>query len=178
MNASLLRPVLALALLGSVAGCASTRPTTPAPPADLQVQVNVPPTWRPMIDDDAAETLASLLRTEFRRHGYKGHIVYREHRDPIDDSLPLLTVNLAEWRLSRTGNAECLFNARLRNAAGEDTDLGMVASTEFTTLRGRVGFGRTLEIADALERAARDALRDLHRRVADSGQVPDLVRKR
>lgn len=130
-----------------------------------------------MIDDDAAETLASILRSEFRRNGYKGNIVYVPHFDQVQETVPTLTVNLAEWRLSRTGNAECLFNARLRTADGQDADLGMVTSMDFTPLRGRPGIGRAYEVADSLERAAVDAMRDLFRRTADTGQVPNLIRR-
>lgn len=178
MKSFLLARLLPVLLaLGLLSGCATGPAGKPTPPPDLQVQVNVPPSWRPMLDDDAAETLASLLRAEFRRSGYTGNIVYLRAHETPQDAVPLLTVNLAEWRLSRTGNAECLFNARLRNATGEDTDLGMVTSTDFTSLRGRVGMGRALELADSLERAALDAMRDLYRLVADTGQVPNLARR-
>lgn len=177
MTRTIFRCFFALLCCGLFAGCASAGSDRKPLAADLQVQVVVPPTWRPIHDDDTAEAFALLLIREFRSHGYRGRIVHREHPGAVDDASPLLTVSLAQWRIGRLGDPECLFNARLLNSAGENIDLGMFVSSGFTSLRARPGYGRPLEMAYALEHAARDAVRDLFRRVAESGQVPNLIRK-
>lgn len=178
MNMVIPRLVLAVICTGLAAGCSSPARSTPAPPADLQVQVDVPPLWRPIVNDDVAEALAGILRDRFRRAGYQGRILYLAPLDEAAPNRPLLTLALTEWRLSRTGNAECLFTARLRTSAGE-TDLGMFSSTQFAWVResGRIGALRAYAVADALEDAAGDAMRDLYRRLADTGQVPGLSRR-
>lgn len=177
MNTTLSRCLPALLCAGLLVGCASVRSGAKSPPADLQVQVVVPPGWHPMHADDAAEAFALLLIQEFRSHGYRGNVVHRGYAELVDGSAPLLTVSLAEWRIGRLGDPECLFNARLRNTTGKDFDLGMFVGSSFTSMRSRTGYGGPLALADALEQAARDAVRDLFRRVAETGQIPELGRK-
>lgn len=164
-----------LAVLG-LAGCTTPATVEPTPPPDLQVQVNLPPRWHPLVEDDVAETLISLVHSEFRRVGFNGRISKLHSYDTPAEGVPLLILNVAEWRLSRSGNAECLLNARFRTATGEDVSLGMVSHSEFTALRGRSGIGRSFELADALEDAARGAIRELQRRLTEAGHLPSSVR--
>lgn len=138
---------------------------------DLQLQINVPPTWRPFLDDDIAEALASILTDTFKRRGYAGVIDFiEEHRRAPNPDLPLLTLNLIQWRIDRVGNAECTLTADLAVPGQPKRELGVVTQTQLTWIqeRGRYGF-RRFEIADALEDAATDAMRDLFKRVADTG---------
>lgn len=155
----------------------TTRAATPdakgVKAADLQLQINVPPTWRPFLDDDIADSLAGILSDTFKRRGFKGVLDYldRDRRSPNPD-LPLLTLNLMQWRIDRVGNAECTLTAELTTPGNAKRDLGIVTQTQFTWIqeRGRYGF-RRFEIADALEDAATEAMRDLFKRVADTGLV-------
>lgn len=142
--------------------------------ADLQLQINVPPTWRPFLDEDIAEALASILTDTFKRRGYAGVIDFiEEHRRAPNPDLPLLTLNLMQWRIDRLGNAECTLTADLAVPGKPKRELGVVTQTQITWIqeRGRYGF-RHFEIADALEDAATEAMRDLFKRVADTGLLP------
>jgi hypothetical protein len=174
-RALLLLPFLFAGL--ALAGCSTTSRVEPTEPPALQVQINLPPRWHPLVEDDVAETLISLVHSEFRRVGFNGRIGRVPSFESPADGVPLLILNVAEWRLSRSGNAECLLNARFRTAEGEDVPLGMVSHSEFTALRGRSGLGRPFELADALEDAARGAIRELQRRLTESGQFPAMARR-
>lgn len=182
---ALLGPALAAALLvgwlAPAALAADSAAAKPAKVADLQVQIDVPPSWRPFLDDDIADALARVLRENFRRRGYAGEIDYlsdRERRAPNPD-LPLLVVRLHEWRITRTGHAECAFTSTLR-AGAHETDLGLISNTALTWIRERNRFGLAAahDAAHAYEDAAGGAMRDLYRRVAETGRVPGLELKK
>ena len=165
-------------LSGAVAADRPTAKKEPAPPA-LQVQVDVPPAWHPLVEDDVAEALAAILERNFRQSGFDRQIAFLRLADDPQPATPLLTLRLQEWRLGRTQNAECTFTAVLR-ANGKEYDLGLFTGTRLTWVSqsGRWGFGRAHEVADALESAAREAMRDLYRKVAATHAVPDLAVKR
>jgi len=155
---------------------ASDDAAKPAPPADLQLTIGVPPTWRPFLEDDIADSLAGILQDTFKRRGYAGKIEFLSDRDPKPDpAIPLLQLELREWRISRTGNAECTLSGKLI-AAGKEHDLGLVTQTDFTWFRdhGRFGLERRLEVADALEKAATGAMRDLFKRIGETTVIPGL----
>lgn len=167
--------IAAALIAGVAAAAASARAAAPdakeVKVADLQLQINVPPTWRPFLDDDIAESLAGVLTDTFKRRGYAGVVDFLEpgRRAPNPD-LPLLTLNLIQWRIDRTGNAECTLTAELAVPGNATRNLGIVTQTQITWIqeRGRYGF-RHFEIADALEDAATEAMRDLFKRVAETG---------
>lgn len=177
MNCAILRLVCISLGLVILAGCQSAR--KPLPPADLLVQVDVSPRWQPMVDDDIAEAIGSIVRNEFRRQGYAGEVRYLRRGEAPAPGTPLLVLYVNQWRLTRANTAECVLSAKLRTAAGE-TDLGLVESNEFTWLGSgrRVGGARELEIVDAFEKSAANAIRDLYRRMADTGLVPGVTRER
>lgn len=148
----------------------------PAKPADLQVAISVPPTWRPFLDDDIAESLSGILQDTFKRRGYQGTIEFLDDQDPKPDAtIPLLRLELREWRISRTGNAECTLTGHLL-AGGKEHELGIVNQTDFVWLteHSRFGLARHMEVADALEKAANGAMRDLFKRIADTGAVANF----
>lgn len=143
---------------------------------DLQLTVNVPPSWQPFLEDDVAESLANILQDTFKRRGYTGNIQFITDRDPKPNpAIPVLNLDLREWRISRTGNAECTLSSTL-TAAGKTHDLGLVNQTDFVWLQnhGRFGLERRYEVADALEKAATGAMRDLYKRIGDTGLVTGL----
>lgn len=177
--ALLLRLLTCTALLAAAA-CASTpaRRGAEAKIADLQVQVDVPPSWYPFLDDDIADALVRVLSERFRREGYSGvidHVV--PPRAPNPD-LPLLSLRLVEWRINRTGDAVCTLSASIRAASSPgEIELGLIAHREITWIRerGRFGLARSHEVADAFEDSATGAMRELHRRIAETGAVRGLA---
>lgn len=170
--------LVAALLIGLLAAPSPARAATPDAKgmkiADLQLQINVPPTWRPFLDEDIAEALASILTDTFKRRGYAGVIDFiEENRRAPNPDLPLLTLNLMQWRIDRVGNAECTLTAELAVPGQPKRDLGIVTQTQFTWIQERGHYGlRRFEIADALEDAAADAMRDLFKRVANTGLLP------
>lgn len=168
--------VAAIALFAPLAPAADKKPA--AKPADLQVIVDVPPTWRPFLEDDIAGALFYRLKDVFGRRGYKGEIAQLTTFDAEAKDAPVLRLNLTEWRVDRTGNAQCTLTASLRTAAGEK-DLGLATGTALFWPRGdRWGLNRQMETADALEDAADSALRDLYRAVAKTGLVTGFEAKK
>jgi hypothetical protein len=65
--------LIAFALPSLDSRAASDQKTAPKP-ADLQVLIDVPPTWRPFLEDDIADALSSRLMNTFQRRGYAGKI--------------------------------------------------------------------------------------------------------
>lgn len=169
--------ILALGVHTSLSA-ATTSPQA-AKVADLQLQITVPPTWRPFLADDIADSLAGILSATFQRRGFAGVVDYiEEGRRVPNPDIPLLTLNLVEWRIDRVGNAECTLTATL-SVSGQRKDLGIVNQTQMTWIRerGRFGLARRYEVADALEDAAAGAMRDLFHRVAETGLVCGLPPK-
>lgn len=138
----------------------------------LQVQVNVPPTWRPWLEDDIADVFANRVEEVFRRHGFDGRV---ERVDPVVDELdearPLLTINLIEWRIRRSGMIECTFTASLQNG-NTVHQFGLYTTSRIRWLNAPGRFG----LARAFEDAADTALDDLAEDIARTEPIPGLRR--
>jgi hypothetical protein len=163
-----------------VAAPAADAKKSDAKPADLQVMVDVPPTWRPFLDDDIAEALFYRLRNVFKSRGYKGEVVQLTSADKEMKELPLLRLNLTEWRIDRVGNAQCTMTATLTTSAGEKS-LGLATGTAMfwpSSSGGRWSLNRQMETADALEDAADSAMREVYEAVAKSGLVRGITAKK
>jgi len=167
----------AVAALVTLAPAADTKKPAPKP-ADLQVLVNVPPSWRPFLDDDITEALFYRLKDVFRRRGYQGELAQVTTFDAGAKDVPSLQLNLTEWRVDRIGNAQCTLNATLKTAAGEKS-LGLATGTAMLWVHGnRWSFSHQVETADALEDAADSALRELYDAVAKAGLVAGIPAKK
>lgn len=164
------------ALVSLAPAAAANKPA--AKPADLQVFVSVPPTWRPFLDDDIAETLFYRLNDVFHRRGYAGEMAQLTAFDAGAKDVPTLQLYLTEWRVDHVGNAQCTLTATLKTAAGEK-NLGLASGTAMLWVHGnRWSFSRQVETADALEDAADSALRNLYDAVAKTGLVAGLPAKK
>ena len=139
----------------------------------------MPPTWRPFLDDDIAEALSSRLINTFKRQGYAGAIAQTTTADTAVKDVPRLEIRLIEWKIGRSGNADCTLNATLKTPAG-DKELGLIMGSAIFWPHdgGHWGLNRSYEVASALDDAAETALRDLFIRVAKTGAVPGLVAKK
>ncbi|HYC70418.1 MAG TPA: hypothetical protein VEB66_04370 [Opitutaceae bacterium] len=161
------------------AGAAAPREAKPAGDAALQVIVDVPPAWSPFLEDDVAEAFAYRLQETFRRQGFVGSVAHVHRLDEPVAQVPVIEIQLTEWRIDRAGQALCSFNALLRTPQGEKR-LGRVTDSAifWPSSGGRWGIQRRLEASDALEDAAERALRDLYERVAKSDLLPGAKLKR
>lgn len=147
-------------------------PDTANPSATLKVQVNVPPSWDPLLDDDIAAAFTDQVREIFQRAGHRHPVEeLRSVEDPAKAPY-LLTVNLTEWRINRAGNIACTFGATLRTPQGE-RDLGLYTNT---TMRWIGGLGRW-GLARSFEEAAVGAIRNLCDTIARSELLPGANRE-
>lgn len=174
---NILRPLslLSLAFIGVCALLASPLAAKPAAAEEpaLQAFVSVPPTFRPMLDDDIARALAYRMEETFRRQGYQGTVGFAAHPGDIKASIPVLELTLTEWRLDMTGNVQCTFSAKLTQGKAE-TNLGLFMGTgiHWTHTRDR------WRLAGAYEDSANDAMKDLYRKIATDKLLPGFELKR
>ena len=173
---------LALALATTALSGATLPATTSTPAiqtADLQVTIDVPPTWRPFLDDDVAEALAGRLISLFRKRGYSGRMVQLKAGTTAANGVPQITIRLIEWRIGRSGQADCTLSASIRSPAGEK-DLGLISSSAifWPHASGHWGLNRSYDTDNALEDAAESAMRDLYGRLVKTGLIPSLGLKK
>lgn len=137
-------------------------------PVELEVAVVLPASVDPWHSDDIEHTFARYVRDRFERAGHTGRVVRVEDRDPRAPGVPRLTLNLVEWRRSRTGNVDCTVAGEFASDAGERR-LGLASSTEL--LWGSVRTRWDLE--RAFERAGEDVVDRVYRRLRTEGLVAD-----
>lgn len=172
--------VLALetaALSGATLPAASSNPAIQT--VDLQVAIDVPPTWRPFLDDDIAEALAGRLINIFQKRGYPGRIEQLKAGTQGAQGVTQIVIRLVEWRIGRSGHADCTFSASIHSAAGEK-DLGLISSSAifWPHASGHWGLNRSYDTASALEDAAESAMRDLYGRLVKTNLLPSLASKK
>jgi hypothetical protein len=152
-------------------------PSLPTPAAAstdapaLEVHVNVPPTWRPFLEEDIARAFVSRVADAFRRGGLDGRVTELTRFDERTPGAPGLEITLNEWRVGRTGNVECAFNARFIDADGREHPLGMFYATEFTW-----GSNNRWQLTRAFEGAAESAATRLWRKLVDDGHLAPAPR--
>jgi hypothetical protein len=147
-------------------------PTPPSKPGTLQVQINIPPSWRPLLEDRVSEAFASYVIDVFRRQGYQGDITEVRWYEEPSPGCCLLTINLTEWRMNHIGNIDCTFTANLQTEQA-NRHLGIFSGMSFRWMSGPGRFG----LSDAFGEAAEDGIRQLYDSLARTELVPGL-RKR
>jgi len=165
---NLLTVAMVAALSVSAPRARASQKGTTAKPAEaelpqLQLTVELPSHWRPFLSDDLAEAFASRLTNTFRRRGFAGEVRFLDHEVPNPD-IPLLAVQVINWRIGHGESAECSITATLTlNENEPQHELGVF---ENTSLAGRTHpMGR----ADALADVADGALRDLSIKLDQAG---------
>ncbi len=136
----------------------------------LEVQVNVPPSWRPMLDERIADALVSDVQDVFQRRGYHGPMKEVSSLDAPDPGANLLTIDLTEWRIDPVGNIDCTFTATLQTAH-TSRRLGLFTETAFRWMSGPGRFG----LGDAFGSAAEGAIQQLYDSLARTKLVPGLT---
>lgn len=156
------------ALLLATAACTSAPRTAraAAEPVRLQVAVVVPPSMHTIRDDDVAYAFGQTVCNSLHAHGFKGRIKLLDETDAPMPGVPLLQVNLTEWRVDGIGNVSCTFGATLNTPAGSK-GLGMFRGYSFLSW-ARHDVYMTSEGA---QDAAHDALDDLADRLRQSGLI-------
>lgn len=164
--------VLRLFGAAAIAACLVVLPTSarekkPAEPVDLYLSVKVPSLIGDLIrHDEVADIFVSRVFESFRASGYKGRM------DDDDSAKPtgaqrLIEFNILEWRPDHVGNITCTFTASLVRENEKPVRLGV-----FTTSSMRLGSG-SLGASSAYEDSAKDALRDLYRKLEKDRLLPE-----
>jgi hypothetical protein len=164
--------LLLCGLIPSPTVSAANQPSPASKPGTLQVQINIPPNWRPMIEDRVSEAFASYIIDVFRRQGYKGDIAEVRSFEEPSPRCCLLMINLTEWRMNHIGNIDCTFTANIQTEKAS-RHLGVFSGMSFRWMSGPGRFG----LADAFEDAAEDAIRQLYDAIARTELVPGLQKR-
>jgi hypothetical protein len=168
-------PALLLAYV-NLSGQTQPPPPPPQQPPGaqvLEVDVVVPPSWRPMFEDRVTDAFTSNVADVFQNRGFKGQIKQISSLDQPTSAAPRLTINLVEWRMNFTGNIDCTFSATLQ-VDRTVRHLGAFNGMSFRWMSGPGRFGA----ADAYNDAAADALRQLYDAVVKTGLVPGATQRK
>lgn len=135
-------------------------------PVDLYLSVKIPSLMGDTIrHDDTAEIFISRVFESFRAAGYKGRMDDDDFAKPTGDQR-LLEFNIMEWRPDRTGMITCTFTASVTRENEKPVRLGV-----FTTSSMRLG-GGPLASSNAYEDSAKDALRDVYKKLVKDNLLP------
>jgi hypothetical protein len=149
----------------ALGGCASTRQNTAEiRPVRLQLAVDVPPNMSILYDEEIAEAFGYRVSAVLHEEGMRGRIRYLDRWETPQPDVPLLTAQLREWRVDRTGTVDCTFTASIQ-LGGETKALGLFTGTSFMTWPRHDWYAR----AEGFEDAARDAVGTLATRLEQSG---------
>lgn len=158
-----------LFVLAAATGFAAERAKDPL---TLKVYVNVPPTWSLLVDDRISEMFVDAVRELLVRRGFEHRVDEVRFVDDPAKTPYLLTINLMEWRMQRTGVINCTLTASLQTPRGLK-HLGVYHDTAFHWL----GSGR-LGLAREFDEAASGALNDLCDDIARTEMLPGLRPRR
>ena len=162
----ILGSLLALSLLAPLASAKTTEA------ARLQVLVDTPAVFDMLARDDIADALAIHLSEAFRRGGFDGRIAQIDNLDEVDSALPLLEVNLIDWRTRPAGTVDCRVSATLTTLDGTEIRLGIFSGTAISWQTHN-----RFTVSRAFEDAALDAMRSLYRdyRKLDTATADELA---
>ena len=156
-------------LLLLLPGCATLNTKKAEVPGTLSVDVNLPPQWNLLWEDRITMAFVDIARDTFHREGFDRPVEEVTYFEDVDRAPYLLTVNVHEWRINRTGQVECTFTADLRTPAGTK-NMGVFTNLEMWGFHGPGRFG----LVHSFEKAAEGALRDLWTAVARSEMLPNV----
>lgn len=140
-------------------------------PLALKVQVNVPPTWNVLVDDRIAEDFVDGVGQILRRRGFTRPVEALSLVEAPGRAPYLLTIDLVEWRINRTGLIDCTLHADLQTPWGT-RNLGLYHASSL-----RLPGGGRWTLARDFDEAASDVLNQLCNDLAKSELIPDLPNK-
>jgi hypothetical protein len=122
-------------------------------PRDLQLSVVAGLDVRPLHYQAAERSLANRFQTEFKAKGFQGNVDFVSATDTPIPTLPLLKINITDWRAKPGELTECAFSATLITSAGTRW-LGNFEGVSETLF----GVPTTQARSDALRAAATNAV--------------------
>jgi hypothetical protein len=160
-----------LALLALLAVTPVHAETLIKDPLALKVQVNVPASWNILLDDRIAEDFVDGVGQVLRRRGFSRPVEALSLVEAPEKTPYLLTLNLVEWRMNRTGSIDCTLHAQLQTPRGT-RNLGVYHASSFHS----PGTGRW-SLARDFDEAASEVLNQLGGDIAKSELLPALPDK-
>jgi len=166
--------LLLLIATGLISGCATTGQNVAenGRPVRLQLAVGVPPSMSILYEEEVADAFAYRVSSILHEQGFRGRIHYVDRWNKPDAGIPVLAVELREWRVDRAGFVDCTFTANLQSPDGRQS-LGLFTGTSMMTWQRRDWFAR----AEGFEDAARDAITNLASRMERTGYLDRPVRR-
>jgi hypothetical protein len=159
-------------LFVSCAGTSTRQSTMDDRPPRLQVKVNVPPTMSVLRDEEIEEAFAYRVSSMLKEQGIRGRIRYVDEWETPAPNVPVLAIDLMEWRVDRGGLVDCTFTATINTPNGSKR-LGVFSGTSIMTWSRRDWFSRS----EGFEDAARDAISTLGKRLLESGLFEQPARR-
>ncbi|MFM1852682.1 MAG: hypothetical protein RIS54_2366 [Verrucomicrobiota bacterium] len=157
--------VLGLLAIGlATAGLDAKSKPTPA----LYLSINTPPVWDALHEADIANSFHGRISEALRKTGFAGEIESLSRFDDAKPGIPVLVINLMEWRADRVGNVVCTFSSNLKSGA-DDKSLGIFSGTApqwMTTA------SRTWELRRGLDDSAASAIKSLVKRLQSEKFLP------
>lgn len=126
---------------------------------DVQLKVTGEPDVRPL-HYPADQALAHRFQAEFKANGFEGNVDFLSATDTPIATLPLLEVNLMDWRATPGELADCEFSATLVTPKGT-TALGNFEGISYTLGGARSAKTRVDTLRDAATHAVDEVYRDL-----------------
>ena len=143
-----------------------------APPA-LLLKISVPPMWDSIHEADITNSFHHRIATKLKHAGFVGEIGELDRFDDPASTIPVMEVNLLQWRPERTGNIVCVFGVNLITA-GKNTNLGLFTGTApqwMTTA------SHTWELRRGLDDSASRAIDSLVKKLRSEKFLPPANKK-
>jgi hypothetical protein len=132
----------------------------------LKVQVNIPP--HILAHERLPEYLAASISDALVQQGFVLPVVPLRTVEDAGKAPILLTIDVADWRMTKEGDVACSFAARIRTPNGE-RELGVFSDTRWVPGVIYPNSSRAYFPARA------DAIRALGRELENSGLLPELA---
>lgn len=118
---------IAVALLAGVLAGPTFANQETSPPA-LLLSVSVPPMWDSLHETDIADSFHQRILSKLHQAGFVGEIGEFDRFDQPAPDIPVMEINLMQWRPERTGSIVCTFAANLK-IGGKNENLGLFTGT-------------------------------------------------
>src|SRR3954469_7809627 len=116
-------------LLASCASTASRQNTADLRPPRLQLTVGIPGSMSRLRDEEVTEAFAYRVSSILHEQGFRGRIHYVADGEPLLPDVPVLALQLMEWRVDHIGNVDCTFTAAIGQGQGPGQRLGVFSGT-------------------------------------------------
>ena len=135
----------------------------------LNIQINVPPTWLVLGDENMSGVLQQQVRQSLMQVGCNCRVNFLGMADDPADLPYLLTIELREWRIDALGYAHCSLAAKLKTPQ-KTSDLGIYSSS---TMKWSLDVP-PFRLSSAFEHAAEESIERLGADLARSGLLAGL----